>query len=107
MMAAAEMIERQEDPSYAHRLEQMAKDLNVKLEIRRKPPEHELVQLYNEVTALVFLPNMEPFGLVALEAMACGAPVIGVREAGIRESVIDGTTGILVDRNSDDAGRAI
>lgn len=107
IVATPETIERQEDPSYAHRLELMAKDLNVKLEIRRKPPEHELVQLYNEVTALVFLPNMEPFGLVALEAMACGAPVIGVREAGIRESVIDGMTGILVDRNADDAGRAI
>ncbi len=107
IIATPETIERQEDPSYAHRLEQMAKDLNVNLEIRRKPPEHELVQLYNEVTALVFLPNMEPFGLVALEAMACGAPVIGVREAGIRESVIDGMTGILVDRNPDDAGRAI
>ena len=107
IIATPETIERQEDPGYAHRLEQMAKDLNVNLEIRRKPPEHELVQLYNEVTALVFLPNMEPFGLVALEAMACGAPVIGVREAGIRESVIDGMTGILVDRNPDDAGRAI
>lgn len=107
IVATPETIERQEDPSYACRLEQMAKDLTVNLEIRRKPPEHELVQLYNEVTALVFLPNMEPFGLVALEAMACGAPVIGVREAGIRESVIDGMTGILVDRNPDDAGRAI
>lgn len=107
IIATPETIERQEDPGYAQRLERMAKDLNVNLEIRRKPPEHELVQLYNEVTALVFLPNMEPFGLVALEAMACGAPVIGVREAGIRESVIDGMTGILVDRNPDDAGRAI
>jgi glycosyltransferase involved in cell wall biosynthesis len=107
IIATPETMERQEDPSYGHRLEQMAKDLNVNLEIRRKPPEHDLVQLYNEVTALVFLPNMEPFGLVALEAMACGAPVIGVREAGIRESVIDGMTGILVDRNPDDAGNAI
>lgn len=107
IVATPETLERQEDSSYAQRLEQMAKDLNVNLEIRRKPPEHELVRLYNEVTALVFLPNMEPFGLVALEAMACGAPVIGVREAGIRESVIDGVTGILVDRNAEDAGRAI
>lgn len=107
IVATPETLERQEDPIYAQRLEQMAKDLNVNLEIRRKPPEHELVQLYNEVTALVFLPNMEPFGLVALEAMACGAPVIGVREAGIRESVVDGMTGILVDRNAEDAGLAI
>ncbi|MEK7762025.1 MAG: glycosyltransferase [Nitrospirota bacterium] len=107
IIATPETIVRQEDPSYGHRLEQIAKDLDVDLEIRRNPLEHELVQLYNEVTALVFLPNMEPFGLVALEAMACGTPVIGVREAGIRESVIDGVTGILVDRNADDAGRAI
>ena len=107
IIATPETPARQEDPDYSHRLEQLAKDLRVKLEIRRNPAEQELVRLYNEVMALVFMPIMEPFGLVALEAMACGTPVIGVREGGIRESVVDGVTGILVDRNVDDAGKAI
>lgn len=107
IIATPETSARQQDPDYFHRLEQLAKDLRVTLEVRRNPPELELVRLYNEVMALVFMPRMEPFGLVALEAMACGTPVIGVREGGVRESVVDGVTGILVDRNVDDVGKAI
>jgi len=34
--------------------------------------------------------------MVAIESMACGVPVIGVDEGGIRETVIDGKTGILI-----------
>jgi len=43
---------------------------------------------------------MEPLGLVPLESMACGTPVIGVKEGGVRESIIDGQTGILIDRDA-------
>ena len=63
--------------------------------------------LYNSAVSLVFVPIMEPFGLVALEAMACGTAVIGVREAGIRESVIDGVTGVLVERDTEEIAHAI
>ncbi len=34
--------------------------------------------------------------MVALESMSCGVPVIGVDEGGIRETVIDGQTGVLL-----------
>jgi glycosyltransferase involved in cell wall biosynthesis len=107
IIATPETLDRQEDPDYSHRLEHLAKDLRVTLEVRRHPSESDLVRLYNEVMALVFMPLMEPFGLVALEAMACGTPVIGVREGGVRESVVDGVTGILVDRNVQDVGKAV
>jgi glycosyltransferase involved in cell wall biosynthesis len=39
----------------------------------------------------------EPFGLVMIEAMACGAPVIGLRRGAVPEVVADGTTGFVVD----------
>lgn len=63
--------------------------------------------MYNRALMLAFVPVMEPFGLVALEAMACGTPVVGIREGGVRESVVDGRTGRLVDRIPDDVAGAI
>lgn len=40
----------------------------------------------------------EPFGMVMIEALACGTPVIGLRSGAIPEVIQDGTTGLLVDK---------
>jgi phosphatidylinositol alpha-1,6-mannosyltransferase len=42
-------------------------------------------------------PNVEGFGLVFLEAAACGVPAIGGRSGGVPDAVLDGVTGWLVD----------
>jgi len=44
---------------------------------------------------------------VPLEAMACAAPVVAVAEGGLRESVVPGVTGYLVDRSPAEFGQAI
>jgi glycosyltransferase involved in cell wall biosynthesis len=59
----------------------------------------ELALQYNRALLCVYAPVLEPFGLVPLEAMACGTPVVGVREGGVAESVIHGHTGLLVERD--------
>jgi glycosyltransferase involved in cell wall biosynthesis len=107
VIATTEHIEHPEDSCYTEELRCMAKDYSVDLTFRYRPSQPELSRLYSQAMALVFVPIMEAFGLVALEAMAAGTPVIGVKEAGIRESVIDGVTGILVDRDASQIAAAI
>ena len=59
-------------------------------------PHEELVRYYNAASICVVPSYYESFGLVALEAMACGVPVIASRVGGLKETVRDGRTGYLV-----------
>jgi glycosyltransferase involved in cell wall biosynthesis len=86
-------------PSHAGQLERLAQQLGVSYQVQRIWDDEKLARLYNRAMALAFTPVMEPFGLAPLEAMACGTPVVAVREGGVRESVVDGVTGLLVDRD--------
>lgn len=61
----------------------------------------ELRDLYRRCRALVF-PGVEDFGMVPVEAQACGAPVIGVAAGGLCDTVIDGETGFLVPDSAPD-----
>ena len=61
----------------------------------------ELEELYRRCRALVFT-GVEDFGLVPVEAQACGAPVIGLDRGGLRDTVVPGRTGVLVPPSSDE-----
>jgi glycosyltransferase involved in cell wall biosynthesis len=56
----------------------------------------EIRDLYRSSVATI-LPGEEDFGIVPLEAQACGRPVVALRKGGALETVIDGETGILVE----------
>lgn len=57
-------------------------------------PDSDLLTLYRRCRALVF-PGEEDFGIVPVEAMACGRPVIAYGRGGVTETVVPGTTGVL------------
>jgi D-inositol-3-phosphate glycosyltransferase len=52
--------------------------------------------LLRSADLLVTVPVYEPFGIVALEAMACGVPVVASAVGGMLDTVIDGVTGVQV-----------
>lgn len=64
------------------------------IEFLGRVPEEELAQLYRGAKALIF-PQEEDFGIVPLEAMASGRPVIAYGAGGALETVVDGTTGVF------------
>jgi glycosyltransferase involved in cell wall biosynthesis len=61
--------------------------------------DNDLVNEYNSSRIVVALNRNEPFGLIPLEAMSCGVPVVAVAEGGFKETIRDGATGYLVKRD--------
>ena len=59
-------------------------------------PQHRLADFYAAAEAVLVPSRSESFGLVALEAQACGTPVIAADTGGLRFTVQDGVTGFLV-----------
>src|SRR5207244_3971512 len=64
--------------------------------INRMVPVDQVVQLYSHASVFVCPSVYEPFGLINLEAMACGTAVVASAVGGIVEVVEDGKTGILL-----------
>lgn len=88
-------------------LQAQAEALGVDLQIRAGIPFAEVVDLYRRASVVVCAQVREPFGLVPLEAMAAGRPVIAVAEGGLLETVQDGLTGLSVARDPAAVARAL
>ena len=64
--------------------------------IEKMVTKQETVQLYSHARVFCCPSVYEPFGIINLEAMACGAAVVASATGGIKEVVVDGETGFLV-----------
>lgn len=85
-------------------LMELATELGVREDVRFLGfvPDEEMVSLYASVDLFVLPSEYEGFGIVFMEAMACGTPVVGTDVGGIPTAVEEGETGYLVPRDGVD-----
>ncbi|MCE5292864.1 MAG: D-inositol-3-phosphate glycosyltransferase [Nocardiaceae bacterium] len=80
-------------------LEELAMSLGVAAQMTFLPPmpPQQLVNVYRAADVVAVPSYSESFGLVAIEAQACGTPVLAADVGGLGTAVSDGVTGVLVD----------
>jgi D-inositol-3-phosphate glycosyltransferase len=84
-----------------------AAGVSARVEFRGSVPRDQLPALIRSADLVVCVPWYEPFGIVPLEAMACGVPVIASAVGGLLDTVADGVTGLQVPpRSPGDIARA-
>ncbi|MQA86121.1 MAG: glycosyltransferase [Streptosporangiales bacterium] len=86
-------------------LRNLAAELGVADLVHFAPPAPQdlLAEWYRAATAVVVPSYSESFGLVAIEAQACGTPVVAAAVGGLRTAIRDGVSGVLIDDH--DPGR--
>ncbi len=93
------IVANADDYGVGRHLCRLAAQSGVQLQLLVQVSDDELIRLYQRARAFVFASHQEPFGLVVLEAMACGLPVVAVAEGGVPESILPDVNGLLCPRD--------
>jgi glycosyltransferase involved in cell wall biosynthesis len=100
-VAGADLVD---DPEY-QRLDELARSLGVRdhVTFRGQLGQREMPTVYRSADVVVCAPWYEPFGIVPLEAMACGRPVVASSVGGLIDTVVEDATGLHVPPRDEDA----
>ncbi|MBU4360492.1 glycosyltransferase family 4 protein, partial [Patescibacteria group bacterium] len=101
------LVGDQSDKNYFNQLKELVREHNLKNNVifLEKISDNDLIKLYHQANLFLLTPvninsNFEGFGLVYLEANACGKPVIGTYGCGAEEAITDRFNGLLVPQNN-------
>ena len=93
----------EDEPDNVGRKRAQALGIADRLDIVGRVPIDELVRLYQRATLVAVPSRYEGFGLPAVEAMACGTPVVACRSGALPEVIEVGGGGLLVERDDPDS----
>jgi glycosyltransferase involved in cell wall biosynthesis len=100
-------VKNVENVQYRAELGQLADELQVPTEFVHSISDAKRAELLQTATAVIYTPANEHFGIVPLEAMYAGTPVVAVNSGGPTETVRDGTTGFLCQPSAAGFGKAL
>lgn len=83
------------DPRYAATLDRLARSLEIDDAVESLPVTADVVAEFTSARLALVCSRAEAFGRVTVEAMKCGAPIVGARAAGTAELIRDGWNGLL------------
>jgi glycosyltransferase involved in cell wall biosynthesis len=83
-------------PEYFNEITALAKEFKVEFMPLIDINDKKLREVLSQAALMIYISNLEPFGLAPIEANMCGTSVVGVAEGGIRESIKNGINGFLV-----------
>ena len=86
-----------ENVEYMGQLQTLASRLEISVTFLRSISDETRTRLLQEALCVVYTPHLEHFGIVPLEAMASGTPVVAVNSGGPKETIVHGVTGYLCD----------
>lgn len=94
---------RGQEGSHLPYLKQLCKDLDLEDRVHFRPFLEEVEKAYHALDIFVMATPNETYGMVTIEAMSCGKPVVGSNAGGTREIVKDNETGLLFEPGNVDA----
>jgi len=92
---------------YRRVVEGAATEAGISLDLRCSVSDDDLLRSCAEADVFVYAPRLEPFGLAPLEANATGLPAVAVAEGGVRETIVDGVNGTVVEHDEAAFGAAV
>lgn len=98
-----------ENVEYHHELQLLAKQLDVQENVvfLRSLSDGSKIALLRRIDCLLYTPENEHFGIVPLEAMYMEKPVIALNSGGPTETVVNESTGFLVEKDVEDFSKAM